>query len=80
MPIDPNEPQNPPLFYPAVQDHTGRTVKYDTTITLRDLFAAAALGGLCATHAYQDFQHDEMPTLAGRAYRLADAMLTARRR
>ncbi len=45
-------------------------------MTLRDYFAAAAMQGFCADHTRD--QVDNMRTLAGYAYEMADAMLKAR--
>jgi len=45
-------------------------------MTLRDYFAAAAMQGFCADHTRD--QVENMRTLAGYAYEMADAMLKAR--
>lgn len=51
------------------------TGKNDANITLRDLFAAAALAGLNAHH---DNGLEGDATIVADAWRLADAMLVAR--
>lgn len=48
-------------------------------VTLRDLFAAAALAGL-ALNANEDGSVEMLTHISGRAYRLADAMLRERER
>lgn len=49
---------------------------YSTRITLRDLFAAAALAGMHLSYDYSHGTHNEMA--ADRSYALADAMLAER--
>ena len=47
-------------------------------MTLRDYFAAAAMQGFCADHTRD--QVENLRTLAGYAYEMADAMLKARKK
>lgn len=66
-------PLNPPLFEiasPGNEEHQTQI----TAITLRDLFAAAAVMGLGADAGYQR----ESTLLADRAFDIADAMLKRR--
>lgn len=66
---------NPPLFS-GVHVHGGQAQEYSTDITLRDLFAAAALiGNLAMEPSRADYEiHAED------AYSQADAMLAERER
>jgi hypothetical protein len=56
-------------------------------LSIRDYFAAAALQGLLATHDIskihpvlrEKYKVEHMPIIAGESYKLADAMLAARK-
>ena len=61
-----SEPKNPPLLVGVAT----------TQITLRDLFAAAALSGMNLPHDYSRGIHNS--AAAERSYALADAMLAER--
>ena len=68
-----SKPRNPPLFWQIETREPGVQGPVVTSITLRDLFAAAALAGLCVGESYQSFE-----AYAHDAYKMADAMLAAR--
>ena len=64
-----SKPRNPPLFN-VIHAKAG---DMETELTLRDLFAAAALAGLCVGESQGSFD-----AYAHDAYKMADAMLAAR--
>ena len=66
-------PSNPPLFVQLDGPAAGLNGPAFTNITLRDLFAAAALAGLAAQAEHYDPEY--VPELA---FNLADAMLAQR--
>ena len=70
-----SEPANPPLFYHQ-QSSSGDFHEFGSGITLRDLFAAAALAVLARPLVEDDNFWPE--DRARYAYKIADAMLAAR--
>lgn len=70
-------PENPPLFDGALSaEGFPILASYTTSITLRDLFAAAALSGLTANPENRDRMGSDF--LSGWAYDIANHMLHAR--
>ncbi len=55
--------------------HTRLITAQEGGLTLRDYFAAKAMQGIFADHAWADYDHER---IAMEAYRAADAMLKAR--
>ena len=53
---------------------TGGNTPYSNGMTLRDYFAAKAMQSMCAETPAKDFDH-----CASRSYKMADAMLEARK-
>lgn len=75
----PPKPENPPLFFEAVSQY-GTPSTFFPDVTLRDLFAAAALTNL-ARHPQPMHRHAEGPEeIADAAFAIADAMLARRSR
>ena len=72
-------PENPELFQPD-RDKDG-TAYYFTEVTLRDLFAALVVAGVCGNPEHLDAFADTTEAkmrLAGTVYSIADAMLAER--
>ena len=76
-----SKPKNPPLFQPSewTTDVPEIPVVAVTDITLRDLFAAAALAGGQVGYDGIDAT-DVYGSIANNVYKIADAMLAARER
>jgi hypothetical protein len=53
---------------------------YESGMTLRDWFAGQALAGLASAHDQKGLWQGATPEAAFEAYKLADAMLEARKR
>ena len=69
-----DETKNPPLFV-TMRDGNGCAIDYYTKVTLRDLFAAAALQGILASPQSVWTKFEE---ISRSAYEQADSMLGER--
>jgi hypothetical protein len=65
------EPDNPSLLLASMG---AAGIRYETEITLRDMFAAIVSGGIAGGHR----SYDEVEDLVDEAYLVADAMLKRR--
>lgn len=76
---NPTRPDNPPAFPIPPTDAMLRGCACDTGMSLRDYFAAKALGGYCAS-GDESTVTASVKHLARWSYELADAMLAERSR
>lgn len=74
-----DQQNNPSAFPNEMWDDEDQLAIATPGMTLRDYFAAKAMGGLLSDAMCNDFNSPSFaPTIAGRSYKMADAMLKER--